>query len=46
MKKIFLISAVVLFVVSAIWIAEQLEIDSCLDQGGKWTEENNTCEMN
>jgi hypothetical protein len=37
------IAAVVIFVIATIKIKEFIEIDSCLDNGGKWQYETSNC---
>lgn len=42
--KVVLISLVVLLVIwLALWIKGQLEIDRCLDSGGRWDYEKSMC---
>jgi hypothetical protein len=48
MKKLykFIILIIITIALSVIflWLKNQLNIDFCLDSGGKWIYEKNTCE--
>ena len=40
---IIAVLAIILFGYLFMYLAEQVIIDSCLDSGGKWDNESNTC---
>lgn len=44
-KKLIIIAVVVaLLVVGSVWLWQQIQIDRCLDNGGRWNYENGKCE--
>jgi hypothetical protein len=43
-KFILLIIIILLCIPVYLWIKRQLEIDSCLDKGGRWNYESGKCE--
>jgi hypothetical protein len=43
-KKIILVIGVVLVVAFAFWVKGCLDIDKCLDNGGRWNYEKGVCE--
>jgi len=46
MGAIVLLIVVVAGVISAgLWVRQQLAIDSCLDNGGRWNAKLSVCEM-
>jgi hypothetical protein len=45
-KRIFIVLIVIaVFLVFGAWLKEPLEIDSCLDNGGRWNYEEKNCEF-
>jgi hypothetical protein len=44
-KQIIVILIIAAFAVLGVWGREQLKIDRCLDQGGRWNYERSACEM-
>jgi len=44
MKKYLYICILIFFVLIGSWLKNQLQIDSCLDLGGMWNYENDSCE--
>ena len=45
MKRWMLLVMVILLLLGAsLWLIGQLEIDKCLDSGGRWSYEAKTCE--
>jgi len=43
-KLIVLFVLLILLIVGGIWLRDQLQIDSCLDNGGRWNYEYSGCE--
>jgi hypothetical protein len=43
--KIFFGLAITLIIIFLVWMSEQVNIDRCLDHGGKWNYEEGDCQM-
>lgn len=47
-KSVFIAVAVILLLIFTIWIYPELidllQVDACLDEGGKWNQEQGLCE--
>ncbi|WP_166642746.1 hypothetical protein [Methylocaldum gracile] len=45
LRKIIILAVVlILLMAGGIWLRKQLQIDSCLDAGGRWNYEEGVCE--
>lgn len=45
LRKILILAVVlILLIAGGIWLRKQLQIDSCLDAGGRWNYEEGVCE--
>jgi hypothetical protein len=44
-KKIMILIVVVILITGVIWVKGFLSVDSCLDSGGRWSDEMKTCEQ-
>lgn len=43
-KLIIFVIFLILLIIGSIWLRKQLQIDSCLDSGGRWNYGNAVCE--
>ena len=43
-KKVLLIAAALLLIAFAYWMKDYLDVDKCLDSGGRWNYEKGICE--
>ena len=43
-RKVVVALVVLLVVLVGLWLYKQLKIDSCLDDGGRWNEQQSACE--
>lgn len=44
-KRLLLLALAIVLVVAGLCTKRSLEIDACLDQGGRWNYSENVCEM-
>lgn len=44
-KLITLAAVIILLTLGSLWVRQQLKIDSCLDNGGRWNYKDDVCEL-